>query len=157
MKLEKNLEELVKNFPNFIDKNLREMRQGKLGDRNVYLRQVKLPGGEGIIDLAFVTDTTVYLVEMKKYLVNEGTLQQLRRYREPLQLYYPDHEIRGFLVGVKCPDRSDLEQLIGDDPIKVLTLPRDIPWPTKIVRCDQCGAGASSGDEVCPYCSTPLF
>ena len=65
-KLEKEFETLLTHFPNFISKELREMPEGDWGDINVCIRQGQLPECRGRIDIAFVTDTAVYLVELKR-------------------------------------------------------------------------------------------
>ncbi len=42
------------------------MSQGRFGQTGICLRQEKLPDGISRIDLAFVTDKTVFLVELKR-------------------------------------------------------------------------------------------
>jgi hypothetical protein len=156
-KLEKEFETLLTHFPNFISRELREMPEGDWGEVNVYIRQGQLPECRGRIDLAFVTDTAVYLVELKRDVITEPALGQLLRYYEPVKQRYPLHRILGFVVGNRCPDQESLERKLGMDPIKILTFRRDIPWWTQVVRCRGCEAGASSSDDICPYCGEPLF
>jgi hypothetical protein len=156
-KLEKEFETLLTHFPNFISKELREMPAGDWGDINVCIRQGQLPECRGRIDIAFVTDTAVYLVELKRDIINAPALDQLRRYFGPVKRRYPRHQVLGFVVGNRCPDQDSLEDKIGVERIKILTFRRDIPWWTQVVGCRGCGAGASSSSDICPCCREPLF
>jgi hypothetical protein len=155
--LEKAFENLLANFPNFVSAKLRPMPEGKWGDVNVHIRQGELPECHGRVDLAFVTDTMVYLVEVKKDVVDESTVDQIRRYYWSVEKRYPNHAVLAFIVGRKCRDRRALEGYIGGDPIAILTFGIDIPWYTKVVYCKACAAGASSDHDTCPYCGTCLF
>lgn len=154
---EHHLETLIKNFPNLIDKKLRAMRKGRFGELNVYLRQEPLPGCDGKLDLAFVTESTVYLVEVKRDIVDANTLDQLVRYAAAVEQRYPDHKIRGYVVGMRCPRRIALEHASNAGTVKILTFGRDLPLPNKIVRCKNCKAGTSCDNAVCDCCGKPAL
>ena len=79
---EKRLATLILNFPNLIDKALRRMPLGELGQVNVCLKEACFPFDGGRIDLAFVTDQKVHLVELKKDVLDEATLRQLLSYQQ---------------------------------------------------------------------------
>jgi len=151
------LQELIRHYPNFIHPELREMPVSKtLGAINVCLKEAELPKCNGRIDLAFVTDTTVYLVELKAKEINQKTLEQYRQYLPEIQENYPNHHVEGFLVGRTCPDRSNLEKMIGDENIKILLFGRDLPGKREIRWCRHCRAGFSVHEEVCLYCGEPF-
>lgn len=154
---EYHLETLIKNFPNLIDKELRVMRRGRLGEVNVYLRQEPLPGCEGKLDLAFVTDSTVYLVEVKGDIIDASGLDQVVRYSAAVERRYPNHKIHGYLVGMRCPRRTALERAITAGTVTILTFGRDLPLPSKIVRCKSCKAGTSCDNALCHCCGNPAL
>jgi hypothetical protein len=154
---ERNIEELIKHFPNFISQELREMPIGNLGQVNVCLQQVVLPETSGRIDLAFVSETTVYLVELKRGAVNLDALVQYQGYAAVVQKYYPTHRIEGFVVGMKSIGPLSQEQVPLEHDVKVLILGRDIPSPMAVTRCAKCRAGVSAYEDRCPYCQARLF
>lgn len=156
--LEKHFQQLIKHFPNLIDEKLREMPTSKTpGQVNVCLEFASLlPVCDGILDLAFVTTSTIYLVEMKKKDVNECTLKQYQCYESALRKYYPEHRIKGFLVGTECPNRNALEAMIGDQDVRVMLFGWDIPPPNDIVMCSHCMAGVSVHEDECPLCGKAL-
>ena len=86
--LEKEYENVIRDYPNLISADLRRMSQGRLGQTGVCLRQETLPDGISRIDLAFVTEGTIFLVELKRGAVNNDTLGQLRRYKAELVKLY---------------------------------------------------------------------
>ncbi len=150
-KLETHLEEMVRNFPNLIASELRWMPAGVMGQLNVCIQQPRLPP-HGIPDLVFVTQKKIYLVELKKRIVNEATLHQLRGYIPPIKETYPDHEILGFLVGTDCPTRTAVEAQIGNDAIRIMLFGEEMPRRNNIMACPDCYAGMAC-DEPCRYCS----
>ncbi len=140
--LEKQYENVIRDYPNLIFPELRRMPLGRFGDVGVCLRQEKLQNG--IIDLAFVTETTVFLVELKRDALNSDTLQQIRRYKPEFLKQYPNHEIRCYLVGESCSTLNELKNLIGKEYIEILVFDDNIPHPRKITECPKCFAGQRS-------------
>lgn len=147
------LENLLNNLPNLLDLSLHKRKgelnwtKGKLGDVNVFLRQEALIECDGVLDLCFVTDSVVHLAELKDDIVSESTLDQLNRYLPILRKSYPNHEVRGYLVGKRCPDKNKLEQSIGGVPITIILIPN----PNSYTDCNHCGAGVD-GHLRCPVC-----
>jgi len=154
---EKNLEELIKHFPNFISPELREMPIGNLGQMNVCLQQVVLPETSGRIDLAFVTETTVYLVEIKRGAVNAEALIQYQAYYPVVQSHYPTHRLKGFVVGTEAAGLVSQEKVFLENDVRLLIFGRDIPKPRAVTRCANCRAGVSAYEDRCPYCQARLF
>ncbi len=154
MQQEQEIEETVRNYPNLIHPELQPMLPGKLGEVNVCLQQVTLPGDAGRLDLAFVTKSTVHLVELKDVQITESTVDQLRRYHAQVAACYPNHKIVGYVVGELPDDRARIESYIGDDPINILVLGIDLPRPGSVYRCPNrdCGKGYDARLEECPYC-----
>ncbi|MEW6348909.1 MAG: hypothetical protein AB1646_07580 [Thermodesulfobacteriota bacterium] len=152
---ERNLQNIIRSFPNLIDARLKWMRRGRLGETNVCLDETNLKGWGGKIDLAFVTEDTVYLVEVKLDVVDEGTFIQFARYEAALRDAYPSHEIRGFLVGTRCPNRKTLEKKLGGSA-RIILFGQDIPAPNAIMRCKNCQAGVDCHGKSCPICGKTL-
>lgn len=153
MRLEENYEEVIKNFPNLIHQNLRKMRLGSLGEVNVCLQQVSLPGRGGRIDLAFVTEQEIHLVELKRDLVDRDAIEQIENYMRSLSNSYPHHVLMGYVVGGRCRDRDGLDYQLRQRPIYIRLFGRDIPAPTNLTRCPHCFAGFDATEFRCPYCS----
>ena len=153
MRLEEHFEEVIKNFPNLIHSNLRSMRLGRLGEVNVCLQQASLPNGGGRIDLAFVTDTEIHLVELKRDLVDRDAIDQIENYMHSLRKSYPGHTVLGYVVGGRCRDRDYLHRRLEERPICIRIFGRDMPQPTNLKRCPHCYAGFDASEFNCPYCS----
>ena len=154
--LEKQYENVIREYPNLICAELRRMPRGRFGQTGVCLKQEKMPDGISRIDLAFVTDKTVFLVELKRDVVDCDTLQQFARYRAEFLKQYPNHEIRGFLVGMRCPDEATIRNLIGTEPVDILLFEDHLPHPRRMTECPECGAGVRSDKDFCPYCKAAL-
>ena len=104
-KLEIKFEKFLQNFPNLVSDELIGLKfrtVSHFGNVNVCVQQGDLPECNGRIDLAWITDTKIHLVELKRGTVTEKTLEQLERYRDALQTRYPNHQICGYLVGKHC-------------------------------------------------------
>jgi hypothetical protein len=160
MTIEADIEHFFVNFPNLIADELLGRNlpvTNEFGEVNVCVEQGCIPECDGRIDLAFITEKTVHLVELKAEVINKRTLQQFRRYREQIQArYYPKHKILGYLVGRECRDMILLEEGIGSEPIKILRLGIEIPGPSEVIRCESCGAGVRCDKRNCPYCGNRL-
>jgi hypothetical protein len=156
--LEKELEYVIKHYPNLIDPSLRPMPDGFLGQVNVCVQQGCLEEG-GRLDLAFVTGDTVFLVEMKRNEVNLATLRQGLTYAEKLRKLYPKHRIRLFLVGERREESQDFSCALDAQCAKVLVFGRDIPDKNQITFCPNrdCRAGLSIYASACPYCGTEIL
>jgi len=155
--LERQLEQLLVNFPNLVSshlwgRKLPEVRE--FGNINVCVRQGQLPECKGRSDLAFITERTVHLVELKRRTVGVMALSQLRRYLGPIQERYPDHLVLGYLVGRYCQDWPKLRGSLGTDRVSVLLVGQNIPRVRELRVCDHCGAAHHYRHQVCPYCST---
>jgi hypothetical protein len=155
--LEEQYERAIRAYPNIIDNRLRTMSRGRLGEVNVCLEQECLPDGISRIDLAFITESSVFLVELKRDIVDADTLAQLRRYKGQFLKLYPRHDVIGFLVGMRCRDEKKLESAIGAEDIKILLFERDVPHPRKITECRHCGAGVRSDKDRCPCCHENIY
>jgi hypothetical protein len=154
-------ERFLINFPNVVSDELRGKRfplVSGFGQVNVCVEQGALPECNGRIDVAWITDTTVHLVEIKKTAVTERTLRQFLRYRDAVQTRYPTHRICGYLVGKHCSTKRELEKNIGEQPIKILLLGVNIPLPNEVIECPnpECKAGLRSGSLTCRYCGVTL-
>ena len=110
--LEKGYANVIHDYPNLISADLRRTPQGRLGQTCVCLRQETLHDGISRIDLAFVTEGTIFLVELKRDAVNNDTFKQLRKYKTKLVKMYPKHEIRGYLIGMWCPEETRLRTMM---------------------------------------------
>ena len=155
MRLEEHFEEVIKNFPNLIHGNLRKMRIGRLGEVNVCLQQASLPNGGGRIDLAFVTDTEIHVVELKRDLVDRDAINQVETYMRALRMSYPAHRVLGYVVGGRCRDRDSLYRRLEETSISIRLFGRDMPQPMNLTRCPHCFAGFDASEYNCPYCSAP--
>ncbi len=154
--LERRLEQLLANFPNLVSPDLwgRKFPVVKeFGKINVCVRQGKLPECNGQIDLAFITESTVHLVELKRHVVCVDTLQQLKRYIDPIQAWYPNHLIVGYLVGRKCRDLPALRAALRNERVSILLVGQEIPRKNELMPCENCGAGFHYKNVSCPYCA----
>ncbi len=145
-----NLEVYIRDHPNLIIPELTRLRRGNLGDGGeYYLEQTRLDSG--ILDLAFIAEKTVHLVELKRDNVDENTAEQLCGYARDLEKIYPNHVIKGYLVGTSCPDRRDLEQKLsglGYD-IKIMIAPEDFPLFTHAKFCSKCQRAYGLSEQKC--------
>jgi hypothetical protein len=99
----------------------------------------------------------VFLAELKRDEVNLDTLEQLEGYWREIRCYYPDHAIRGYLIGKQCVDRNGVEAAIADRPIKILVFDgRDLPLPEDVDACPRCGPGAAFHRVSCEVCGGRL-
>jgi len=155
-RLEKHLEQLLVNFPNLVSSDLwghKFRLVTEFGDINVCVRQGKLPECKGRVDLAFVTGSTVHIVELKRSTLSIDTLDQLNRYLGPVQERYPDHLIMGYLAGRKCKDWPSLREALKNERVRMLLVGNEIPRVKELLSCESCGAGFHYGHKVCPYCA----
>jgi len=156
-RLEKHLEQLLVNFPNLVSSYLwgRKFRVvNEFGDINVCVRQAELPECNGRIDLAFVTENTIHVVELKRLTVGLNTLDQLKRYLDPIQARYPNHLVVGYMAGRRCQDWPTLRQALSNERVRILLVGDDIPRKKELLRCEMCGAGFHFRHKICPYCET---
>jgi hypothetical protein len=154
--LEKYLEQLLVNFPNLVSSYLWGRRfplVHEFGDINVCVRQGKLPECNGQVDLAFVTGSTVHVIELKRGTVGIDTVSQLKRYIGPVQERYPNHLTIGYLAGRKCKDWPMLRELLKNERVRVLLVGKEIPRIKELLTCGSCGAGFHYRHQICPYCS----
>lgn len=158
--LEKHLEQLLVNFPNLVSSYLwgRKFPEvNQFGDINVCVRQGELRECHGRVDLAFITESTIHIVELKRRTVSVDTLDQLKRYLEPIQARYPNHTIIGYIVGRKCRDWATLRVALAHSPVTVLLVGGDIPRVSELRICERCRAGYHYRHRTCPYCSAGLM
>jgi hypothetical protein len=154
--LEKHLEQLLVNFPNLVNSYLcgrKFLEVKEFGDINVCVRQAELPECNGRIDLAFITESTVHIVELKRRTVGVDTFHQLKRYVNPIQKRYPNHVIVGYIAGRKCRDWPMLREALSRERVRVLLVGHDIPRVKELLRCETCGAGYHYRHQICPYCA----
>ncbi len=148
--LEKEYEQLIVNYPNILNPQLRRMRLGNLGETNVFLRQTVL--GACRIDVAFVTAETIHLVELKRDLVDENTLDQWRSYYSEINTHYPRHLVIGYLVGARCHNPEIVTLAARPAQVRVMRYGVEIPHWSHIRGCDRCGFGLVY-DSICPDCT----
>lgn len=122
------------------------MPAGKLGELGVVLQQAELEDCGGKLDLAFVTEKDVHLVEMKQNSVTVQAVKQLSTYMTSIRRIYPDHEVRGYLVGKVYVHRTKVLDEIGAQPIRVLLFGIHMPDPHAILVCKHCGS--AYGDMI---------
>jgi hypothetical protein len=147
---------ILKHFPNFIHDELHGKKlplAGEFGGINVCVREGRLPECNGRIDLAWITDTTIHLAELKRHDVTIEALEQFRRYYGAVQARYPSHSIFGYLIGDTCKGFASLKQLIKAEQIRIMRLGIEMPRLGQIVPCSRCGAGLWSHKPECPYCT----
>lgn len=154
--LEKHFEQLLVNFPNLVSSHLwgRKFREAReFGDINICVRQGELPECNGRSDLAFITENTAHIVELKRRTVGVSALSQLKRYLEPVQLRYPNHLVLGYLVGRYCRDLLKLRTALVTERVNLLLVGQEIPRMRELRICDTCGAGFHYRFSTCPYCA----
>jgi hypothetical protein len=154
--LERHLEQLLVNFPNLVNSHLwgRKFRDSRgFGEVNVCVRQGKLPECSGRSDLAFITEHTIHIVELKRRIVGVTAREQLKRYLGPLQARYPDHLVLGYLLGRSCCDMPKLRAALVNERVSVLLVGQNIPRVGELRTCQICGAGFHYHHEICPYCA----
>ncbi|MGO9121225.1 MAG: hypothetical protein ACLQPD_26895 [Desulfomonilaceae bacterium] len=152
-------EKFLQNFPNLVADELIGVNLptvSQFGKTNVCVEQGGLPECNGRIDLAWITDTSIHLVELKRGSVTESTLHQFERYRDAVQERYPKHQIFGYLVGKYCSTRKQLETKIGRQNIKILLMGINIPYPGEVTHCPDCKAAVHSKSITCRYCGATL-
>jgi len=155
-RLEKHLEQMLVNFPNLVSSYLwgRKFPVVKeFGDVNVCVRQGDLPECNGRVDLAFVTESTIHIIELKRRNVSVESFYQLKRYVGPVQQRYPDHLIIGYLAGQKGSDWPTLREALTSERIRVLLVGNEIPRVGELRTCENCGAGFHYKHQICPYCT----
>ncbi len=154
--LERHLEQMLVNFPNLVSSDLWGRKLpivNRFGDINVCVRQGRLRECRGRIDLAFITECTVHVVELKRRTVSVETLEQLKRYLISVQGRYPDHLTVGYLAGRACKDWPLLRAVLKDERVSTLIVGRDIPRVRELRICKNCKAGFHYRHESCPYCT----
>lgn len=154
--LERDLEQLLVNFPNLINSYLwgRKFPEVKeFGEVNVCVRQGHLPECNGRVDVTFITESSVHAVELKRGVVSAATFDQLKRYLPPLQDRYPDHLIIGYLVGKRRQDWGNLRVILASERIRVLRVGHEIPRANELRTCKTCRAGYHYKHSDCPYCA----
>lgn len=154
--MERQLEQLLVNFPNLVSSYLSGRRFPEVrefGETNVCVRQGALRECNGRVDLAFVTETTVHVVELKRHTVSVDTLQQLKRYMDPVQARYPNHLVVGYLAGRNCLDWPTLQAALSSERVTVLLMGNQIPRENELLTCENCGAGYHYRFPCCPYCT----
>jgi len=158
-KPERYFENLLTRFPDLVSRDLCGIIfpvVDKFGETDVCVRQGRLPECSGIIDLAFITLETIHLVELKRAVINEAAVRQLWRYYGPLQKYYPNHEILGYVAGRRISGKQKLNSLCEDHPFRVLLFGVDIPSGNEVRLCPNCKAGVHAFRQKCPYCEVVL-
>lgn len=154
--LERHLEQLLANFPHLVNSSLWKRRfpvVSEFGEVNVCVRQGALPECCGRVDLAFVTDNLLHVVELKRRKISMESFYQLKRYIDPLQKRYPHHLVLGYLVGRSCRDLAILRQELSNERVSVLLVGQEIPRIRELRTCGECGAGFHFKHETCPYCA----
>jgi hypothetical protein len=153
--LERHLEQLLVNFPNLVSSYLwgRKFPEvNEFGEVNVCVRQGELPECNGRVDLAFVTEQTIHVVELKRGTVSGKALKQLKRYLNPIQQRCPDHLIIGYLAGRRWRDWFPLRDTLSNERIRVLLVGQEIPREGELLACENCRAGFHYAHAICPYC-----
>lgn len=153
--LERHLEQLLVNFPHLVSSSLWNRRfrvVREFGDVNVCVRQGRLPECSGRVDLAFVTESIVHLVELKRTTVDVESFNQLKRYIAPLERRYPDHLIIGYLAGRACQASPQLQEAIVGERVSLLIVGAQIPRVQDLLICSDCSAGYHFQYRSCPYC-----
>jgi RecB family endonuclease NucS len=92
------------------------------------------------------------VVELKRGTVSVKTLNQLKRYLEPVQKRYPNHLVIGYLAGRRCQDWPILRAALTNERIKVLIMGQEIPRVRELRTCEHCRAGFHYRHQICPYC-----
>jgi hypothetical protein len=154
--MERQLEQLLANFPNLVSSYLwgrRFPEVREFGETNVCVRQGALPECNGRVDLAFVTETTVHVVELKRRGVSVDSLHQLKRYMAPVQARYPNHLVVGYLAGRSCFDWPTLQAELSRERVTLLLMGDQIPRINELLTCRSCGAGYHYRFPNCPYCT----
>ncbi len=149
---ESALVNLLINYPNFVRPDLRPFMPGiQWGEIKVYFRR-KYLDKENEPDLTFVTEREVFLFEAKKELVNLETLCQYRRYEAIVRERYPNHDLFGYLVGLRCEQRDKIEGYIGSQQIQIMLFDgTNLPKPGHEASCE-CGAGLAPAWAKCNVC-----
>ncbi len=156
---EKELENLVENYPNILDPSLHRnslgncWMKGSLGEVNVFLRQEKLVECDGRLDIAFITDSEVHIAEIKDVQINGHTLIQLNRYIGSIKNCYPNHVIKGYLVGQYCKNEQEIQRRMEYRNINIITIPNRLSY----TGCRYCGAGVNASQPICPVCRNRLI
>jgi hypothetical protein len=158
---EEDLERHVRDCPNLIAQGINRSITGYLGQEGVCLEQVALDSG--VLDLAFigdsaVGDTVIHLMECKDITVSQKTAIQCCGYGKALQRHYPNHQIKGYLIGRYCPDRENLRLILKSMPydMEIKTAPKDFPLPGQARQCRECGRCVALTRYTC-QCGSSRF
>jgi hypothetical protein len=154
--LEKELEQLLVNFPNLVNSYLWGRKFPEVyefGGTNVCVRQGPLPECNGRVDVAFITDSSVHAVELKRGAISVAAFNQLKRYLAPLQERYPNHLIVGYLVGRRGHTRDIFRSALANERINVLLVGHEIPRANQLRTCTTCRAAYHYKHHNCPYCT----
>jgi len=165
IRLERDLEKSLCDYPELIDDSLWHIRQGLevLDPEGPFLkRQDVLPNGR-IADLVFVEHARITVVELKKGLLavsvangQEDVVDQISNYLAQCRIKYPGREeYRGFIIGSGVSDRKIMETKISSqrDVIRVLVFGKDIPSTISI--CHHCGRAVRYGESYCACGTIP--
>ena|SRR5699024_4854437 len=84
----------------------------------------------GRIDMLGTKDNTLYVIELKRDIVTQSTIEQLSRYLSDIAVLHPDKEV----IGIAAAPVVDTSLIIDDHPIetleikgvKLLSVPRSV-------------------------------
>lgn len=140
---ERTIEEILLHFPYLIDKRLKPSYAEE--------RQVMFDDGTRA-DLKFETATEIFVVEIKKGMLDLGTFYQLTHYMNEIYSKVGDTKrIIGIMVGLGISDPSDIEEKISNYryEVQLKLLGREIP--TKLKFCTKCRKANGISRKECWY------
>ena len=146
---EATIEEILFHFPYRIDDRLKPSY--------VEERQVIFDDGTRA-DLRIESPTDIFVVEIKKGMLDLGTFYQLTHYINEIYLKVGDSKgIIGIMVGLEISDPSTIKEKISKYryEIRVKLLGRDIP--TKLKFCTKCRKANAISRKECWYDGHTVF
>lgn len=140
---ERTIEEILFHFPYLID--------ARLKPSYIEERQVMFDDGTRA-DLKFESPTDIFVVEIKKGMLDLGAFYQLTHYMNEIYSRVGDtKQIIGLLVGLDISDLSVIEEKIVSYryEVQLKLLGRDIP--TKLKFCTKCRKANGISRKECWY------
>lgn len=146
---ERPIEEILFHFPYLIDERLKPYY--------VEERQVMFDDGTRA-DLKFESPTDIFVIEIKKGILDMGTFYQLTHYMNEIYSKVGDTKrIIGIMVGQDISDSLAIKEKISSYryEVQVKLLGADIP--TKLKFCTKCRKANSISSKECWYNGNTTF
>lgn len=146
---ERTIEEILFHFPYLIDERLKPSY--------IEERQVMFEDGTRA-DLKFESPTDIFVVEIKKGMLDLGSFYQLTHYMNEIYSKVGDRKrIIGIMVGLGISDSSVIKEKISSYRYEVQFKLLGIDIPTKLKFCTKCRKANGISREKCWYDGNTTF